>query len=56
MGWLIPNDLPTGKKANTGVHIDLTKEVSHCGTVDVGQERVGETSAVNRQGPFFFFA
>ena len=34
MGWLAPNDLPTGKKDNKRAQIDLTKEVSHCGTVE----------------------
>ena len=35
--------------------INLMKEVSHCGTVKVGLECVGETSTVDRQGPFCSF-
>ena len=37
------------------IQIDLTKEVSHCGTVEVGLECAGETSAVDRKGPFHLY-
>ena len=51
MGWLVPNDLPTGKKADIRAQID----VSHCVTVKVGLECAGETSTVDCQGPFCSF-
>ena len=38
MGRLIPNDLRTGKKADIRAQIDLTKEVSHSGTIEIGLE------------------
>ena len=47
MGRLIPNDLPTGKKADIRAQVDLMKEVSFCGTVQVGLECAGETSAAS---------
>ena len=53
MGRLIPNDLSTGKKADKRAHIDLTKEVSHSGNIEIGLECVGETTVVDRQGPFY---
>ena len=52
MGRLIPNDLPTGMKADIRAQIDLIKEVSLCGIVEVGLECAGETSVVDHQGPF----
>ena len=51
----VPNNLPTGQKANIRAQIDITKEVSHCGTVEVSLDCTGETSTVNRQGPFCSF-
>ena len=48
----VPNDLSTDKEADIKAQIDLMKEVSHCGTVKVGLDCAGETSAVDRQGPF----
>ena len=56
MGRLVPNDLPMRKKANAMSQIDLMKEVSHCGTVEVSLECAGETSAVDCQGPFSYFS
>ena len=55
MGQLVPNDLHTGKKSNIRAQIDQTKEVSHCVTIKVCLECAGETSVVDRQGPFCSF-
>ena len=52
MGRLVTNDLPAGKKADIRAQIDLMKEVSHCGTVKVGQECAGETGRWS--GPILF--
>ena len=54
MGQLVPNDLPMGKKANIRAQIDLMKEVSHCGTIEVKLECAGEMNVDDRQGLFFF--
>ena len=53
MGQLVPNDFPMGKKANIRAQIDLMKEVSHCGTVEVKLECAGEMNVDDRQGLFF---
>ena len=50
MGRLITDNLPTGKKADIRAQIDLSKEVSHSGTIEVGLECVGEMTTVDRSG------
>ena len=52
----VPNDLPTEKEADIRAQIDLMKEVSHCGTIEVSLDCAGETSAVDHQGLFCSFA
>ena len=53
MDQLVPNDLPMGNKADIRAQIDLMKEVSYCGTVEVKLECAGEMNADDCQGPFF---
>ena len=51
-GRLVPNHLPTGKKAGIRSQIDLPNSELHCATVKVRLECVGEVSAVDCLGPF----
>ena len=51
-GRLVPNHLPTGKKAGIRSQIDLPNSELHCATVEVRLECAGEMSAVDCLGPF----
>ena len=53
MGRLITNDLPIGKKVDIRAQIDLTKEVPHSATIEIGLECAGEMTVVDSQGPFY---
>ena len=55
MGRLVPNHLPTGKKAGIGSQIDLPNSELHCVTVKVRLEYAGEISAVDCLGPFCLY-
>ena len=48
LGRLVPNGLPTGKKAETRPSVDLTSEVQHVGIHKVSLEHAEEKSAVDR--------
>ena len=50
LGRLVPNGLPTGKKAETRLSVDLTNEVQHVGILEVSLERAEEKSTVDRPG------
>ena len=54
MGRFVPNDLLTGKKADIRAQIDLTKEVSQCGTVEVGLQCTGDERG-RLSGPVLLF-
>ena len=49
---LVPNHLPTGKKAGIRSQIDLPNSELHCATVKVRLECAGEMSAVDCLGRF----
>ena len=44
LGRLVPNDLPTGKKAETRPSVDLPNEAQHGETHEVSLERAEEKS------------
>ena len=52
LGRLAPNNLPTGKKAEIKLQIDLIKEALYHGTDKVSVKCVGEMSVVDCQDPF----
>ena len=52
LGWVIPNGLPTGKKAETRPSVDLTNEAQHVGIHEVSAER---KSAVDCPDPVWSF-
>ena len=43
MGQLVPNSIPTGKKAKRRQWVDLTNEAQHSGTRGVSLERTEST-------------
>ena len=52
-GQLVPNSLPTGKKAEMRLLVDLTNEVQHVGIQEVSLESVKEKSAVDCPDPVY---
>ena len=54
-GRLVPNSLPTGKKAETRPLVDLTNEAQHIGIREVSLECAEEKSAVDRPDPVCTF-
>ena len=55
LGRLVPNSLPTGKKAEIRPWIGLTNGVQYVGTQEVELERAGEKSAVDGSDPVCSF-
>ena len=52
-GRLVPNSLPTGKKAEMRLSVDLTNEVQHVGIREVSLESAKEKSAVDHPDPVY---